>query len=44
MSSAELVRFEYDGSDLEVRVAGSRESPALLLIHGFPSSSESSAT
>ncbi|HSJ26390.1 MAG TPA: alpha/beta fold hydrolase, partial [Longimicrobiales bacterium] len=41
MSSAELVSFEFEDSDLEVRVAGGRESPALLLIHGFPSSSES---
>lgn len=41
MSTPELVRFEIEGADVAVRVAGDREKPALLLIHGFPSSSES---
>jgi pimeloyl-ACP methyl ester carboxylesterase len=30
-----------EGAELAVRVAGEREKPALLLIHGFPASSES---
>ncbi len=41
MSKPERVRFDIEGADLVVRVAGDREKPALLLIHGFPSSSES---
>jgi pimeloyl-ACP methyl ester carboxylesterase len=40
MSEPELVRFEIEGADLAVRLAGDREKPALVLIHGFPSSSE----
>jgi pimeloyl-ACP methyl ester carboxylesterase len=39
MSSPALERFELEGAELAVRLAGDRESPALLLIHGFPSSS-----
>lgn len=35
------LRFEIESAELAVRVAGDREKPALLLIHGFPSSSES---
>jgi len=35
------MKFGIDGVDLAVRIAGDREKPALLLIHGFPSSSES---
>ena len=31
----------HEGAELAVRVAGEREKPALLLIHGFPASSES---
>lgn len=31
----------HEGAELAVRVAGDREKPALLLIHGFPASSES---
>jgi pimeloyl-ACP methyl ester carboxylesterase len=38
MTSAET--FELEGVDLAVRLAGDRGKPALLLIHGFPSSSE----
>jgi pimeloyl-ACP methyl ester carboxylesterase len=37
----ERERFEVEGSAMAVRLAGNREKPALLLIHGFPSSSES---
>jgi pimeloyl-ACP methyl ester carboxylesterase len=37
----ELVTFELEGAELAVRLAGEREKPALLLIHGFPSSSAS---
>jgi pimeloyl-ACP methyl ester carboxylesterase len=33
------VRFEIDSADLAVRLAGDRTKPALLLIHGFPGSS-----
>jgi pimeloyl-ACP methyl ester carboxylesterase len=35
------VRIELEGVELAVRLAGDRNRPALLLIHGFPSSSES---
>lgn len=31
--------FEVDGAELAVRLAGDRNRPALLLLHGFPSSS-----
>ena len=41
MTKPELVRVQIDGVELAVRLAGDREKPALLLIHGFPSSSES---
>jgi pimeloyl-ACP methyl ester carboxylesterase len=41
MSTPELVRIEIEGGELAVRLAGAREKPALLLIHGFPSSSAS---
>jgi pimeloyl-ACP methyl ester carboxylesterase len=37
----ETVRFEIEGAELAVRLAGGRESPALLLLHGFPGSSTS---
>ncbi|HEY0823804.1 MAG TPA: alpha/beta hydrolase, partial [Ramlibacter sp.] len=33
-------RFVIDGAELAVRVAGDRRKPALLLLHGFPSSSK----
>jgi pimeloyl-ACP methyl ester carboxylesterase len=39
MRKPELVRFEIEGTEMAVRLAGDREKPALLLIHGFPSSS-----
>ena len=41
MRKPELVQFEIEGAEMAVRLAGDREKPALLLIHGFPSSSES---
>jgi pimeloyl-ACP methyl ester carboxylesterase len=41
MKEPELVRFDIEGADMAVRLAGDREKPALLLIHGFPSSSAS---
>lgn len=41
MKEAELARFEIDGAELAVRLAGDRRAPALLLIHGFPSASTS---
>src|SRR5688500_8390719 len=34
-------RFEIEGAEIAVRLAGDREKPALLLIHGFPASSKS---
>jgi pimeloyl-ACP methyl ester carboxylesterase len=40
MRKPELVRFEIDGAEMAVRLAGDREKPALLLIHGLPNSSE----
>ena len=41
MSKSEMGRFEIEGAELAVRVAGDPEKPALLLIHGFPGFSES---
>lgn len=41
MGKPELTRFGIDGVELAVRLAGDRHHPALLLIHGFPSSSAS---
>jgi pimeloyl-ACP methyl ester carboxylesterase len=41
MEHAELLKLEIDGAELAVRVAGAPEKPPLLLLHGFPSSSES---
>ncbi|CAN5742576.1 hypothetical protein BH23GEM3_BH23GEM3_10530 [soil metagenome] len=41
MGKPELMRFEIEGAEMGVRLAGDRGKPALLLIHGFPSSSES---
>lgn len=41
MTKPELARFEIEGVEMTVRLAGGKENPALLLIHGFPSSSES---
>jgi pimeloyl-ACP methyl ester carboxylesterase len=35
------VQLEIDGIEMSVRLAGDRGQPALLLIHGFPSSSRS---
>ncbi len=41
MREPEHARFEIEGAGLAVRLAGDNEKPALLLIHGFPSSSSS---
>jgi pimeloyl-ACP methyl ester carboxylesterase len=41
MNDRRLSRFEIDNAGLMVRLAGDRTKPALLLIHGFPSSSRS---
>jgi pimeloyl-ACP methyl ester carboxylesterase len=41
MRKQELVSFEIQGAEVAVRLAGDRKKPALLLIHGFPSSSDS---
>jgi len=38
MREPELTGFEIEGSKLAVRLAGEREKPALLLLHGSPSS------
>jgi pimeloyl-ACP methyl ester carboxylesterase len=35
-----MVRLEIGGAELAVRLAGDREKPALLLMHGLPNSSE----
>jgi pimeloyl-ACP methyl ester carboxylesterase len=39
MGKHRLQRLQVNGADLAVRLAGDRAKPALLLIHGFPSSS-----
>src|SRR5690606_30055944 len=41
MSEPELVGIEIGGAEMAVRLAGDRDAPPLLLIHGFPSSSRS---
>ncbi|WP_332740238.1 alpha/beta fold hydrolase [Hydrogenophaga sp.] len=41
MGHTELVTLELDGTEVAARLAGDRRQPALLLIHGFPSSSAS---
>lgn len=41
MRNPEVVTFEIDAAEMAVRLAGDQEKPALLLIHGFPSSSAS---
>lgn len=41
MADSELATFEIDGTHLAVRLQGDPAHPALLLIHGFPSSSTS---
>jgi pimeloyl-ACP methyl ester carboxylesterase len=41
MRQPELVRFGVGGAELAVRLRGDQDKPALLLIHGFPSSSKS---
>jgi hypothetical protein len=39
MKKSELVSFDIEGAEMTVRLAGDREKPALLLIHGLPNSS-----
>jgi pimeloyl-ACP methyl ester carboxylesterase len=39
MGKPELRSFEIEGAEMAVRLAGDREKPALLLIHGLPNSS-----
>ena len=34
------VSFEIEGTEMAVRLAGDREKPALLLMHGVPNSSK----
>lgn len=41
MNKPEMMRYEFENAEMAVRLAGDNEKPALLLIHGFPSSSES---
>jgi pimeloyl-ACP methyl ester carboxylesterase len=40
-TDTELARLEIEGTAMTVRLAGDREKPTLLLIHGFPGSSGS---
>jgi pimeloyl-ACP methyl ester carboxylesterase len=37
----EMVKFAIDGAEIAVHLEGDREKPPLLLIHGFPGSSQS---
>ncbi|MFZ5893849.1 MAG: alpha/beta fold hydrolase [Myxococcota bacterium] len=39
MREPETARFEIKGAELAVRLAGDREKPAVLLMHGLPNSS-----
>jgi pimeloyl-ACP methyl ester carboxylesterase len=41
MDQPESTRMNIEGAELAVRLAGDRQAPAVLLIHGFPSSSAS---
>lgn len=41
MEKQELLKLDIDGAEMAVRVAGDPGKPAILLLHGFPSSSES---
>jgi pimeloyl-ACP methyl ester carboxylesterase len=40
MKEPQLVSFEIEGAEMAARLAGDREKPALLLMHGLPNSSE----
>lgn len=40
MKEPQLVSFEIEGAEMAVRLAGDREKPELLLMHGLPNSSE----
>ncbi len=44
MRKPELVRFEIEGAEMAVRLAGDREKPAILLIHGFQAPRNRSGT
>jgi pimeloyl-ACP methyl ester carboxylesterase len=39
MGMQQIEKVQIDGAEMMVRVAGERDRPAILLIHGFPSSS-----
>jgi pimeloyl-ACP methyl ester carboxylesterase len=41
MECSTLMKCVIEGAELNVRLAGDQDKPALLLLHGFPSSSES---
>jgi pimeloyl-ACP methyl ester carboxylesterase len=41
MRKPELRKYKIKNADIAVRLAGDTQKPALLLIHGFPGSSES---
>jgi pimeloyl-ACP methyl ester carboxylesterase len=41
VNEPELTRFHIHGTDVAVRLAGDRGNPPLLLVHGFPASSNS---
>jgi len=41
MAPPDLQLLKIEGADIAVRLAGDRDKPALLLIHGFPASSDS---
>jgi pimeloyl-ACP methyl ester carboxylesterase len=41
MATPNLVRVEMEGVELAVQLSGTRDKPSLLLLHGFPSSSQS---
>jgi pimeloyl-ACP methyl ester carboxylesterase len=40
MKEPQSARFGIDGTEMAVRLAGDREQPALLLMHGLPNSSK----
>jgi pimeloyl-ACP methyl ester carboxylesterase len=40
MKEPQVASFEIEGAEMAVRLAGDREKPALLLMHGLPNSSK----
>ena len=44
MTKPELVKLEIEGTEMAVRLAGDREKPALLLIHGLRAPRKRSGT